>query len=80
MIDVNVITLEDNLEYMIINTIVKNNNKYVFLANVDDEKKICIRKVISEDGKEYLVKLDSDEEFAEVLTEFNDKYNKEREN
>ncbi len=80
MIDVNVITLEDNLEYMIINTIVKNNNKYVFLANVDDEKKLCIRKVISEDGKEYLVKLDSDEEFAEVLTEFNDKYNKEREN
>lgn len=80
MIDVNVITLEDNLEYMIINTIVKNNNKYVFLANVDDEKKICIRKVISEDGKDYLEKLDSDEEFAEVLTEFNDKYNKEREN
>lgn len=80
MIDVNVITLEDNLEYMIINTIVKNNNKYVFLANVDDEKKLCIRKVISEDGKDYLVKLDSDEEFAEVLTEFNDKYNKEREN
>ncbi len=77
MIDVNVITLEDNLDYMIINTIERNSNKYLVLAKVDNEKDICVRKVIVENNTEYLVKLDSNEELSDVLKEFNSKYNME---
>lgn len=77
MIDVNVITLEDNQNYIIIDTLIDKNNKYLFLAQEQDENAICIRKVIKEDNKEFLVKLDSEEEFEEALTLFNDKHRKE---
>lgn len=72
MIEVNVIKLEDNKEYAIINTLEKNQKKYLLLVEVNNEENVCIRRVLKEDEKEYLVKLDSNEEFEEVLSLFGD--------
>lgn len=66
------ITLENNQDYIVLSTIELNNNKYFILVNELDEKDLCIRKVImNKDNKEVLVKLDSNEEFFEVLSMFN---------
>jgi len=75
MIDVNTIKLENDIEYIIVGAIENNGNKYLFLANEEDELDKCIRKVIVKDNEEYLTKLDSDEEIEEVMDLFYDKYN-----
>lgn len=72
--EVNVITLENGHDYMIVDAIEINNDKYLFLANEDNDIDMCIRKVILKDGKDYLIKLDNDEEFDEVMTAFNNKH------
>lgn len=74
LIEVNVVKLEDNLDYVIIDTIKSEKNNYLVLAKKDSEFDVCIRKIIKEDNKEYLVKLDSEEEFEEVMTLYNEKY------
>lgn len=78
MIEVNTITI-DNKEYIIIGALENNNNKYLFLANENDEMDKCIRKIIVEDNKEYLTELDSDEEFEEIMDLFHDKYSNMKE-
>ena len=77
--NMNLITLENNQDYIILSTIDFNNNKYFLLANELDDKDLCIRKVImSKDNKEVLVKLDSNEEFFEVLAMFNNLNRKDK--
>ena len=78
MMNIDVVTLENNEEYLIVETIINNNNRYVFLANEKNNKDIAIRKVITKDNQEYLTKLDSEEEFEEVLKLFNNKYKGEK--
>lgn len=72
--EVNVITLENGFEYIIIDTIEVNNNKYLFLSNKQDENDMCVRKIIIKEEKEYLVKLDTENELEEVLNVFATKY------
>lgn len=72
--EINVITLEDGKDYMIIETIVNGNDKYLFLANENDRTDMCVRKVINKDGKEYITKLDSENEFNEVMISLYSKY------
>ncbi len=74
MIDLDVITLENNQNYLIIDTIVNENNKYLFLVNEDNKNDIVLRKVIKKDEKEYVTKLDSKDEFEEIMTLFNLKH------
>lgn len=77
--NMNLITLENNQDYIILSTIDFNNNKYLILANELDDKDLCIRKVImSKDNKEVIVKLDSNEEFFEVLAMFNNLNRKDK--
>ena len=76
MIDVNVVTLENDQEYLIVDAIEVDNNNYLVLAKEDSIGDFCIRKVISKDGKEYMVKLDTKEEFDRVLNEFVKKHSK----
>lgn len=61
--------LEDNLEYIILDTIMVNGNNYVYLINKDLKDRniqdICIRKIVDE-GKN-LIGLDSEEEFQKAL-------------
>ena len=66
----NVVTLENGIEYTEIYKVSDNNTDYVVLSNLDNPKDFCIRKVIQKDGEDYIVKLDSDEEFDRVLAKF----------
>lgn len=68
--EVNIVTLEDNKEYIVIDAIVNTNGKYLVLSNKEKAHEICIRRVVIEDGKEYIEKLDSDKEFEQVMSEF----------
>lgn len=71
--DVNVIAL-DGIEYLIIDALEIDDNKYLILANEKDDLDMCIRKVIIEDGKEFLDKLEDEEEFEKVMTSFEAKH------
>lgn len=64
----------DNIKYIISDTITINNNQYVFLANYNNVEDFCVRKKIIEDGKEYLVGLDSKEELDIALIEYTKKH------
>ncbi len=78
MIDVNVMTLENGKDYIITDTVADNNNKYLFLMGKLNKNDIVIRKIITKDDGEYVVKLDSEDEFAEVMTLFLDKHKGEK--
>lgn len=72
--------MEDNvkLEYIILENgqkyyITEEKEGYVLLVNSENDDDFCIRKnVIKEDGKEYIVTLDSDEEFDKAMLLFKD--------
>ena len=72
--DIDVITLDNNLNYMVIDTILNESNKYLVLVNTNDEQDIVIRKVIVKENREYLIKLDNEDEFEEVMSIFYDKH------
>jgi len=57
------IILEDNIEY----AIVKKVNSYVLLTNINDINDFCIRKIVNNEGEEYLETLDSEKEFDTAL-------------
>lgn len=67
MIDLETIILEDNNEYIITKRIVDDSIEYLLLNNSNDTKDFCIRKIINEDGNDYIVGLDSKEEFDKIL-------------
>ena len=73
-IEVNVITLENNRDYEIIDTIKIDDNRYLILSNEEDDNDICVRKIIVDANREYITKLDSKEELEEVMTNFYNKY------
>ncbi len=74
MIDVYTMNLENNQKYIILDTIVKNNNNYLIFVNDNNDKDLRVRKVIMENNQEMVVKLDSDEEVKDILNEFYNKH------
>ena len=64
------IILEDNIEYIITDTI----NNYLYLNNINDVKDFCIRKRIYENDESYIVGLDNEEEYYKALELFEKKY------
>ena len=76
MEEVKVIDLE-NGTFVITDEILINGIKYVYLTNENDVMDFCIRKVKSENNEEYLVKLDSDQEFDTAIQEFLNKHRDE---
>lgn len=76
--NIDVITLENNLNYLVVDTLLNENNKYLVLVNKDDEQDIAIRKVIKKEDREYLIKLDTEDEFEEVMSIFYDKHKGEK--
>lgn len=70
----NIVTLEDNLEYAELETIIHNNIEYVLLSEINDEENFCIRKIKKKNNEEYIVGLDSDEEFDTILKLLTEKY------
>lgn len=70
MEDVEIITLEDGKDYMVTDEFEINKVRYVYLTNEEDIADICIRKINIINNEEYLVGLDSEEEFKNALQEF----------
>lgn len=79
MEEVKVIDLE-NGTFVITDEILINGIKYVYLTNENDVMDFCIRKVKIENNEEYLVKLESDQEFDTAIQEFLNKHQDELKN
>ena len=76
MEEVKVIDLEKGT-FVITDEILINGIKYVYLTNENDVMDFCIRKVKIENNEEYLVKLESDQEFDIAIQEFLNKHQDE---
>lgn len=72
---INVITMDDGIDYMIVDEISINNTRYVYLSNVNDKEDFFVQKIKVENGQEILEALDSDEEFDNALKIFYEKHN-----
>ena len=70
MQEVEVITLEDNKDYNVMDKIEQNGFTYLLLANVDDDTDICVRKEVIKDGNSYIAMLSNEEELDSVLKLF----------
>lgn len=68
------VTLEDGLEYFIVDTIKDGNSVYYYLGNIKDTDDFCVRKV-NDDNLDMLLGLDSDEEFDRAMFLFTKKNN-----
>jgi len=66
----NVITLEDGIEYAVIDEIKHDNNRYIYLTNINNYEDFCIRKILLEGTEEFIVGLDDDKEFDLALMLF----------
>ena len=73
MMDVRTIILENGVEYTEIDDLIYNNIRYILLSNINNVMDSCIRKIEIKNDKEYLFKLDNDNEFDVVLNLFLEK-------
>lgn len=69
-----VIKLGDNTEYTEIDRVNYNHNTYVILSDLDNPNDFCVKKLINENNYEYVIELNTKEEFNNVLKIFTDKY------
>lgn len=74
---INIVTLENGIDYDVILTIEDGNKNYIVLSNVSDHNDIAIRRILEKDNKEYLEKLDSEEEFEKIINLFYERIGKE---
>ncbi|MBD8924274.1 hypothetical protein EGR52_12950 [bacterium] len=74
MEDVKYITI-DGIDFIIVDEIIINNIKYVFLVSEKESSDLRIKKVNIINNEEYLVNLNDEEEFKKALEEFNKKNN-----
>lgn len=72
--DLDVITLEDNIEYAVVDEIEIQNIKYLFLSNINDDEDFCIRKYTIKNGEEVLTGLNDENEFDLALMHFAKKH------
>lgn len=70
--ELKIVTLEDELEYAVIDEIEDNDAVYIYLTNLDDEKDFCIRK--TDMSRKQLNGLDSDTEFDKAILLFTKKH------
>lgn len=69
-----VVTLEDNRDYIVLDTINIDGIKYIYmvLATSEKEKSVCIRKLV--DNEENIAGLDTEEEYKKALDAYIEKY------
>ena len=77
MIDNSCVVL-DGIKYQVVDKIKVETKEYVYLVNENDKNDMCCRKEIEENGKTFLVGLDSDEEVNLTLKLFLEKHQNER--
>ncbi len=68
------VTLEDGINYVIIDEIDNNDITYVYLTNEDNERDFCIRKCDKLNNHQILNGLDSDDEFDKALLLYTKKH------
>lgn len=73
MMEVDTFVLENGVEYIEVDKLIYDNNTYVLLSNIKNVKDSCIRKLVIEDNKKYLYKINSNNEFETVLNLFMEK-------
>ena len=73
MVDVNTFVLENGIEYTEVDNLVYNDMKYLLLINAKNAKDSCIRKLVFHDNKEFVSRLDNDDEFEVILDMFLEK-------
>ncbi len=64
------VILENGEKYTKLNSVMYNNIEYLLLSNIANIKDVCIRKIIKENDKEYICRLEN-KELDEVLKIFN---------
>ena len=67
--EVETVIIEDK-EYIVLAKIKKNNFLYYCLIAGEKADNFMIRKLLNENGEEFLVGLDNEEEFNSVLKEY----------
>lgn len=68
--EVEVLVLENNERYFPLKKFNLNGISYYVLINIKNDKDICVRKEIEEDGEILISMLDSEEELKSVLAEY----------
>lgn len=79
MEEVKIIDLEDG-SYIIGDEIILNNTKYIYLTKENDMMDFCIRKIVMENGEEFIDALDTEEEFDRAMQVFLQKHKQDLEN
>ena len=64
------IVLDNGIEYIIVKNEMINDTLYTMFANVNDNTDICFRKTITENGEDYYIGLDDDNEYDLVVAYF----------
>lgn len=67
MKEVKTITLENGIEYFLVDEILLNDITYFVLASTNDNSDLCIRKREIINGTSYVVTLGTNEELFQVL-------------
>ena len=62
----------DGKEYYIVKKINNNGNLYYILVNTMDRNDLIIRKYLKENNEEYIVGLDDEKEYYDVMKKYND--------
>ena len=65
--------LEDNHDYLVVDTFGVENVIYKILSEVNNHRNICVRKITVENDIEYLSKLD-EEEYDRIIYLLGEKY------
>ena len=73
MEEVNVLYI-DGKEYIIADEIFIDGTKYIYLSKEDDPMDYMVKKIKIENDLQYVVKLDSNEEFDKAMQVFLDKH------
>lgn len=68
--EMKVVELDDK-EYYVVKEIKYNNRLYYFLINTEDKDDFQIRRVTEENNELFLLGLDDEEEFYNVMEEYN---------
>lgn len=64
------IVLDNGIEYTIVKNEMINDTLYTMFANVNDNTDICFRKTNTENGEDYYIGLDDDNEYDLVVAYF----------
>ena len=69
------------MKYFILeDEIILNNTKYIYLTKENDMMDFCIRKIVMENGEEFIDALDTEEEFDRAMQVFLQKHKQDLEN